>query len=57
MKFPKWNYTSYKKSDLQQFPKGGQTDLFLFFMKVTLMDILIQDQKETVPKNKQWGNW
>ena len=57
MKFPKWNYTSYRKSDLQQFSKGGQTDLFLFFMKVTLMDILIHDQKETVPQKKQWGNW
>ena len=57
MKFPKWNYTSYRKSDLQQFSKGSQTDLFLSFMKVTLMDILIQDQNETVPQKKQWGNW
>lgn len=24
MKFSKWNYTSYRKSDLQQFSKGGQ---------------------------------
>ena len=53
MKFRKYNYTSYRKSDLQQFSKGGQTDLFLFFMKVTLMDILIQDQKDTVPHKKQ----
>ena len=37
-------------ADLQQFSKESQTDLFLLFMKVTLMDILTQDQKETTAK-------